>query len=715
MLRLLIICLISSLLICLQIDACTERVPMMKMKVSLVTMRKYHGFTNCTTDCGPLVVRPIKETYMSLEDVCCEGYERKEENPTASGECLPKCHDCGANGKCLSPEVCLCDQGYSNRANRSICQPVCSEPCVKGNCVAPDVCQCANNYRLRNNSLSVCQPVCKTSECTNGICQEDGSCQCRRGYRRNATLDMCVPDCPNLAEHSDCIAPNEQRCHEGYEGHWDREQNYRCEPICSSGCRNGKCLEPEHCACNVGFGHVGNRVGAGCEPICQPACINGTCAAPNHCLCQPGHVPMNASRHICTPSCRQGCENGVCSAPGECACNEGYKKLTPHRCTASCDPPCGLNARCTAPDTCSCDEGFVPVNGSSTQCEPFCSKECYNGICSNPEVCTCLNGYEAISPYYCVAKCRRSCVFGSCVAPDKCRCFNGHRPSARDPFVCEPICSEPCGHGRCIAPEICECEPGYAKRWPSGSCEPYCSQKCINSRCEGGTGRCRCYEGYRLREGSSSICDPICSPSCSNGTCVEPNSCECWPGYEDTKLYYECKPSCRPSCQNGRCVAPGRCECNPGFTASNASEPHVCRSQCQERCINAECLRPNQCICLAGYSFIANSRSECAPDCSQPCDEDSVCVAPEICERRTYRALSVDGSGGYPKWSMLCLALLLCLFLLMLPMILTREYLQRRKSRKDKQRVHLIENPSYGVCLAASEELPADQQIGLGD
>lgn len=63
---------------------------------------------------------------------------------------------------------------------------------------------------------------------------------------------------------------------------------------------------------------------------------------------------------------------------------------------------------------------------------------------------------------------------------------------------------------------------------------------------------------------------------------------------------------------------------------------------------------------------------------------------------------------------MLGLAVLLCLLLVMLPVLLLREYLQRRQARRDKQRVHLIENPSYGVCLAASDE-PGDQEIGLGD
>lgn len=32
-----------------------------KIRVSLVTMRKFEGQSNCTHDCGQLVVRPVKE------------------------------------------------------------------------------------------------------------------------------------------------------------------------------------------------------------------------------------------------------------------------------------------------------------------------------------------------------------------------------------------------------------------------------------------------------------------------------------------------------------------------------------------------------------------------------------------------------------------------------------------------------------------------------
>ncbi|ALC39584.1 nimC2, partial [Drosophila busckii] len=39
----------------------------------------------------------LLQTYMSVDEVCCEGYEREDED----AECLPKCEDCGTGGKCI--------------------------------------------------------------------------------------------------------------------------------------------------------------------------------------------------------------------------------------------------------------------------------------------------------------------------------------------------------------------------------------------------------------------------------------------------------------------------------------------------------------------------------------------------------------------------------------------------------------------------------------
>ncbi|TMW43059.1 hypothetical protein DOY81_011861 [Sarcophaga bullata] len=57
---------------------CTERKSTTKYRVSLVTMRKYpESGADCSSfEChNPLVLRPIRETYTDIEEVCCEGYK----------------------------------------------------------------------------------------------------------------------------------------------------------------------------------------------------------------------------------------------------------------------------------------------------------------------------------------------------------------------------------------------------------------------------------------------------------------------------------------------------------------------------------------------------------------------------------------------------------------------------------------------------------------
>ncbi|KAL7740374.1 hypothetical protein ACLKA6_013172 [Drosophila palustris] len=47
-----------------------------------------------------------------------------------------------------------------------------------------------------------------------------------------------------------------------------------------------------------------------------------------------------------------------------------------------------------------------------------------------------------------------------------------------------------------------------------------------------------CCDGY-LNRGSSRVlkCEPICQEDCTNGVCLEPNVCECAPGYYRTEAH----------------------------------------------------------------------------------------------------------------------------------------------------------------------------------
>ncbi|XP_067625169.1 fibrillin-2 [Eurosta solidaginis] len=728
------------------VSACVVKVPQLKTRVALVTMRKYPVDLNCTGNCSanPLVLRTVKENYTDMEEVCCTGYVRD----TKTGDCQPKCADC-KNGKCVRLDVCLCNSGYNNLKNATLCEPECSEPCINGKCIAPDVCSCNKGFNFINGSLTECETKCLV-DCTNGRCDSQDKCTCNFGYERNETLGLCVPICEETCENGICKAPNECVCNSGYELRLGTLG--KCDPVCKGGCTHGSCIAPNSCQCQLGYSNI---LGLACVPHCKEECVNAHCTAPNQCTCLEGYIYRNNSRSECEPTCPHGCENGFCNEPGRCECHEGYKQVEPHVCQPICKNEC-LNGYCSAPDTCTCNDGYVYRNGSSTECEPFCPSGCKNGNCVSPGVCSCLPGYQALLSYLCIPVCVHNCIHGACTAPNTCRCFNGYRPNPLNLYECEPVCNFDCGHGRCIAPGICECDAGYSKKWVTGRCEPHCPQKCINSICSAG-GVCRCFEGFRLRKGSNAICDPICLPSCINSNCVEPDMCECWTGYEETRHRNLCIAHCRPFCENGKCVAPNKCQCADGYRVTNSSEPHRCQAICKDTCINAECLRPEECVCLDGYNFLNGSQTECAPSCEQNCGHGK-CIAPNACscdlgyrlnlsndtelpvcvaycnewnclegkcdvngicqcsKGMTYsqqRGACVSQTGSMEehivmsgvsvsRWTIGVTSVLLVASCALALVLIYREFARRRF--REKHGVRLIENPSFGVVMPGAGE-----------
>lgn len=47
----------------------------------------------------------------------------------------------------------------------------------------------------------------------------------------------------------------------------------------------------------------------------------------------------------------------------------------------------------------------------------------------------------------------------------------------------------------------------------------------------------KCRDGYK--EGENNICAPICTNDCEHGSCVAPEQCKCFEGYENDKIEYE--------------------------------------------------------------------------------------------------------------------------------------------------------------------------------
>lgn len=125
--------------------------------------------------------------------------------------------------------------------------------------------------------------------------------ECCKGYTLNSSENECLPVCSNECLHGKCIAPDTCQCETGYggpkcditcpTGFWDRDCQKRCL------CQNNSTCDPfnGHCKCARGW------KGITCEQQC----------------------PAGTYGQDCAEICR--CENGNCDVvTGECQCNSGW-------------------------------------------------------------------------------------------------------------------------------------------------------------------------------------------------------------------------------------------------------------------------------------------------------------------------------------------------------------------------------------------------------
>uniref|UniRef100_A0A0A1WP00 Teneurin-4 n=1 Tax=Zeugodacus cucurbitae TaxID=28588 RepID=A0A0A1WP00_ZEUCU len=119
----------------------------------------------------------------------------------------------------------------------------------------------------------------------------------------------------------------------------------------------------------------------------------------------------------------------------------------------NCSPICfnGCeNGVCIEPFVCECNEGFTKHQGPHSPCVPIpttivintpqrsCAERCSNGTCVN-DVCTCAPGWllqQHDSRDICVPPCNGGCVNGYCSAANKCVCSKGYEPLPLNQFEC---------------------------------------------------------------------------------------------------------------------------------------------------------------------------------------------------------------------------------------------------------------------------------------
>ncbi|XP_048006693.1 fibrillin-1-like isoform X1 [Leguminivora glycinivorella] len=450
-----------------------------------------------------------------------------------------------------------------------------------------------------------------------------------------------------------------------------------CAPVCSTGCANGTCVDPETCHCAPPSYLDPNTRNKCLLPKCDHVCVNGFCSVNNTCVCNENYTSFNAThcavncedgfeidnslncvrkcepplyRHkdkCLTSICDHSCANGFCSVNNTCVCKDGYTainvthcvesvtvcehgyKLIKNKCEPVCEPPC-VNGQCAAPNVCECEKTFVKKNAQMCQEKKYGCGECRaDGTCLIPGTRPGDEDHLMCCPQYiwddeadvCVPDCEHGCVNGICIKPNQCVCAPPmilHNSST--PNTCKlPVCDQSCTNGNCTADNQCTCYKGH-KPIDLHTCVPHCTN-CSNGDCVS-PNVCKCHKGYTKIDGQ---CKPQCKSDCRNGYCSEPDKCTCYHGYEPKGD--KCEPVCEKSCQNGECIAPNTCECKLGYEPNNGHK-EICIPKCSSGCSNGYCLEPEKCACNHGYELKDNV---CQPVCKKSCQNGN-CIAPNKCE-----------------------------------------------------------------------------------
>ncbi|XP_061711510.1 multiple epidermal growth factor-like domains protein 10 [Cydia pomonella] len=438
-----------------------------------------------------------------------------------------------------------------------------------------------------------------------------------------------------------------------------------CAPVCSTGCVNGTCVDPDVCQCAAPRYLDPNTRNKCLTPTCDHVCVNGFCSVNNTCVCNENYTSYNATHcavncaegfeidaslncvlkceaplyrlkdKCLTPACDHPCVNGFCSVNNTCVCKDGYTAFNATHCAVNCTDQLDYLS-CASKSTLYsvCDHGYRLNKG---KCVPVCEPPCVNGICVAPNVCECdktlvkKNGRVCQEKQHGCGECRAD---GTCLMTTNesgtrseetetelicCDLYNWDD----DTEACVPDCEHGCINGICIAPNQCVCAPPmilHNSTTPNICLHPVCDQPCINGNCTADN-QCTCNKGFTPID--LHTCVPHCT-NCTNGDCVSPNVCNCHKGY--TRKNGQCMPHCKSDCRNGYCSEPDKCICNDGYELKGDNCEPICDTPCQ----NGNCIAPNTCECKLGYKPKNGHKEICIPKCSSDCN-NGYCAEPDKC------------------------------------------------------------------------------------
>ncbi|XP_046861328.1 fibrillin-2-like isoform X2 [Xenia sp. Carnegie-2017] len=606
---------------------------------------------------------------------CCSGWQSAQRGRSGQGLCiLPICNvNCGT-GICVSPNLCLCEDGQT--ASQCTQTATCDKPCLNGGeCIRPNTCACPPGFAGPECQSDLRQGPCfkeiKDSKCSGQIttllCTKEMCCAtvgkawgqpceacpdkpapCAIGYvpnfatRECLDIDECkaVPGvCPANVK---CInTVGSYRCGKCASGFTFNDQLKRCvkptvtpavrKDLCFRQILSDNCILPlsnnltkSSCCC-------GEVAGAGWSSNCLTCPLQDSSEYDTLC----GNLgECSFEGDVCGGNigeCRTT-ESGL-----TCVCAIGYNYDPDQKLCVDVDECDGGGLICTnalcynTPGSfrCDCKLGFVP--------DPFDRLRCTRtsvristpplGL-TNPDSPTPSPPVSSTPSGVC-SRVGQRCDNGECVRVDgviKCRCVSGFNDTTGK---CEDVdeCQEDsnvCENGMCIN-EIggyrCQCAAGYITSSDKKSCvdrnECEESSKCSNGRCINtkGAWRCTCNQGFTLSDDKKS--------------CIDNDECT----------------TIADVCMNGRCINTAgdyECRCNTGYTTS--TDKHMCLdtmvSMCYAKYDNNVCsqalfrsLTISQCCC--GKDNTGESRRAWGSPCM-------ACPVPDTDE---YTKVCVNGAG----------------------------------------------------------------------
>ncbi|KAF3688778.1 Multiple epidermal growth factor-like domains protein 11 [Channa argus] len=468
------------------------------------------------------------------------------------------------------------------------------------------------------------------------------------------------PDDPNVCSHWESYAVTVQ---ESYAHPFDQIYYTRCTDILNwfkctrhrisykTAYRRGvRTMYRRRSQCCPGYFESGDL----CVPLCTEECVHGRCVSPDTCQCEPGWGGLDCSSGCesdywgphCSNRCQ--CQNGAKCNPitGACVCTDGYQGWRCEEPSVENAAPLvvtGLSVNSAAPvrmeehATTSLEIVLALLAGryvahaevgkqwrgkGSVCAQPCplgkyginCSKDC---SCRNGGLCDHITGQCQCAAGFSGRRCQDDCPVGTfgLQCNQRCECQNGAK--------CHHI------NGACL------CETGFKgpncqeRFCPPGLygliCDKYCPCNTTNTvSCHPLSGECTCSAGW-----TGLYCNETCPPgyygegcmlpcSCSNGADCRPvtvildvplrgEDCAsvCPPGLFGPSCMSTCSCHNHASCSpiDGSCICreDGTCTCSPGWRGEHCKEScpdGTYGLECRERC---DCSHADGCDPVSGY------------------------------------------------------------------------------------------------------------------